>query len=658
MPGPSGLPNTLASYGTELHLVGVNNASHSVDTDSPLVYQGLEAETTCSEQLPDCMAVQADMLQPELPTHECLVDKDPSAAQPCGSLQPAADEASPDTAAGGGIAEPNRSAAQQQAAQQAVPLYQGKVHTGPSDEDASALQPQCPAVLPAAASPHSLSRSKQPAASSGGVANSDATFTHSWQPAITATDGASDAASPVHSQQQAPTYTGVANPDASPMHSQQPETSQTEAVNAPMQRQQPAVISSNLAADEAPPMHSQQPAATPTTAGNDGDAAAAAAAAAADDDADNASSMHAADEDTTVPDSVGHTQPGCRSDSHGQAVHIMSPSTSGHSHMPSDGASLEAALALAALASGEKKPRASDAQGTTAQPAELSTGSRKQWQHQQCDTDRVPLKTIQRTAAVQRQPLKPGWQHSGRAEASWGDKGQRTRTQTHSHQLPRTGRTAMQRSRDAKHTRRLRNKHSNSSKAVGVSHSGVDNDSTAHETEDTSKPSHTSGMPQGSDCVVGTDQPGCNLQGRVTPHTMHDDVRLASEGQGSRPEQAKVQQHLCGTNNVGAAGGGNGGDSNDDDDFKPDVRRQPRSHGSPPKCSRKRARLLQPQACPVDTWPGVRSGAQGSPVGQVLLSWDAMWGCWNQRIITAFSAGKVPLHTWHKSDEQRKVKQK
>lgn len=644
MPGPSGLPNTLASYGAELHSAGLDT-SHSLDTDSPVVYQFLEAETTCSDKLPDCVAVQAGMLHPEVPMHKCPVDKEPSAAQSCGSLQPAADEASQHTGAAGGIAEPNRPAAQQQAAQQALPLHQGKVHTGPSVEGASALQPQCPVLLPAADPQHSLmSRSQQPAASSGGVTTSDAVFTHGQQPAVTAIDGASDAASPVHSQQQATTCTGDANHGASSTHSQQPETSQTKAINAPMLRQQPA--------------------ATPTTVGNDGDAAAAAAA------EDDASSMHAAaEEDITVPDSVGHTQPGCQSDSRRQEMHTGSPSSSGHSHMPSDGASFEAALALAALASGEKRPRSSTAQGTTAQPAELPTGSRKQWQHQQCDTDRVPLKTIQRAAAVQRQPLKPAWQHSSRAEASWGAKGQRKRTQTHPHKPPPTGRTATQRSRDAKHTRRLRNKQANSSTAVGVSHSGLGGDSTADEAEDphpdASKPSNTRGVPLGSAeastqagtsraCAVGTNQPGCNQQGRVTPLNVRSDLRLASEGQGSRPEQAKAQQLQCRTNNGGAAGCGNDGADNDDDDddFKPDVRRQPKSHGSSPRGSRKRARLSQPQACPGDMRPGVWSGAQGSPVGQVLLSWDGMQRCWNQRIITAFDASKVmiPLYTWHLCD--------
>ena len=649
MPGPSGLPNTLASYGAELHSTVQNNGptpdSLNTETDLPFTYQGLEA--ACSDKLPDSVAVK---LHPEAPMQQYLMDKDLSAAQPGVSLQPATAKASQHNGTAGGIAEPDQPAVQQQVAQHNLPPYNGTVQTGPLVEIASAQRPQCPVVLPAVDPSQS---SQQPAAGPICAPNGDASPMYSQQPTVTQAVDANDAASPVRSQQPAASPTGIANHDASPMQSQQPGTSQKDAAKddaSPVHSQQPAVTPTHAADDGAPLIHSQQPASTPITAANDGDDD--------NDDVDGASSpTHAAaDEDTTVPDSVELTQHGRHSDHRRQAVHTKSPSSSEHSHAPSDGASLEAALALAALASGEKRPQAATAQPITANQAEAFTRSRRQRRHQQCDSNRVPLKTIQRSAAVQRQPLKPAWQHSGRAEGTWGAKGQRTRTQNHPHKPPQEGRTAVQRSRDAKLSQKGGNKQASGKTAVGLSHSGLGSDCTADEVDNASKPSQGRGVPPGSTeagtqavsskaQVVGSNLPGHRQRGTMTPRGMHDELKLASELPGSRlaqvSDQANAKQLQLGTNDAEAAGSVNVNDGNDDDDFKPDVRRRPKSHRSSPRGSRKRARLSQPRACPGDTSAEVDSGGEGNPVGQVLLSWDGLQCCWNQRIITAFSASKV-----------------
>ena len=651
MPGPSGLPNTLASYGAELHSAVQNNGpspdSLNTKTGSPLTYQGLEAQAACSAKLPYSVAVK---LRHEMPMQQCLVDKDLSGAQPGVSLQRATAKASQHSGAAGGIAEPDQPAVQQRVAQHTLPLYDGMVQTGPLVDIASAQQSECPAILSAADPSES---SQQPAASPIGAANGDASPMHSQQPTVTQAIDANNAASHVRSQQPVTSLTGVAKHNASAMHSQQPGTSQNNAARddtSLVHSQQPAVTSIHAADDDAPLIHSQQPSSAPITAAND----------AGDDNNDigGASSpmLAAAGEDTTVPDSVGLTQQGRQSDHQRQAVHTQSPSSSKHSHAPADGASLEAALALAALASGEKQPQAATTQPSTANQAERSLVDQRR--HQRCDSNRVPLKTIQRSAAVQRQPLKPAWQHSGRAGATWGAQGQRTRTRTHPHKLSQGGRTAMKRSADAKHTQKGSNKQAYGSKAVGLSHSGLDSDCTVDEVDKTSKPSQKRGVPSGSReagtqavsskaCVVGSNLPGHRQRGTITPRSMHNELQLASEPPGSRlvqvPDQINAQQLQLGTNDAEAAGSGNVDDGNDDDDFKPDVRRRPKSQRSSPRGSRKRARLSQPGACTGDTPAEADSGGEGNPVGQVLLNWDRLQRCWNQRIIIAFSASKVDV---------------
>lgn len=640
MPGPSGLPNTLASYGGGLHSAAQSNdcSPHSLDaeTNAHLTYQSLEAEAACSDKLLDSAAVK---LHPEAPMQQCLMDKHPRAAQSCVSLQPETSKASKHTGAAGSVAEAKEPAFQQQAAQQTLLLCNGKPQAGPMAVDASAQRLQCPVEL-ATADPSQSSQ--QPAASPTVASNGVASARHSQQPMVMQTGGASDAVFPVHGPQPAATPTHV--------HNQQTGTSETHAAKddaSPVHSQQISVTPMHAADDDAPFTLRQHLAATHTTAANDDNG---------DDDnnsVDCATPMHAAaHEDTTVPDSVGLTQHGRHSHHQRQALHIKSPSSSEHSHAPSDNASLEAALALAALASGEKQ--AARAQPSTADHAELSTRSCRQQWHQQCDSSRVPLKTIQRSA-VQRQPLKPAWQHSGRAEASCGAKGQRTRTRMHPHKPPQRGRTAVRHSRDAKHMQRGKDKQASGSQAVGVSHSGLGSDCTEDEVDIASKPSQNRGVPPGSNKasnqavpsraqLVGSKQPGRRQRSKETSKSTHDDLKQASGSSLTQvPEQAHTQQLQLRNDNGEAASNANvdNGNDDDDDDFKPDVRRQPKSHRSSPKGSRNRPRLSQPRACPDSTAAEADSGAKGNPVGQVLLSWDGMQCCWNQRIITAFSASKV-----------------
>lgn len=598
MPGPSGLPNTLASYGAELQSATRNNTSsmHSLEPGSPVSDQCLDAETTCSDKLPECVAVEAGMSHPEVSAQECLIGKHPSAAQPYARLPHPAAKGSPNPDSEGNCAEPGLPVdQQQQSAQAALLLGPDEVQLPSLMEDASGHRPQLVAVLPAADAPPSMTAGLHAAA-----------------------DVATDDVSPRQSQHTAPNLRGVTTV-ASPKHSHQPAVT-------------PAAVTN----DDACSMHSQHAAVDPPGVTSH----------------EAACMQVPAHEDATIPDSVGPTQRSRHTNGQRQATLSKSLTSSQHSQPTSDNASLEAALALAALASGDKHHPAARPQDRNVEKAEVPTRSRRRAAHQQCVTDRVPLRSIQRTAAIQRQPLKPAWQHSGPAEPSWGAKGRRTQP-PNPNKLPHRDKSPMRRNRDARNGPSRGDKQADSSTAVAASGSEAGSQS-ATDQVDTSEQSQGMGAHPGStDCGARV-----SSRGRVRPlgskHTSRKQQGgKASADDGARPwpevhgsgaglmadQQQPQHRSLNGTTvGNGAAAAAADGDGDDDDDFKPDVRRRAKSHQSP-KGSRKRAKLSG--ACPGSPPGEVSAGAHASAVGQVLLSWEDAERCWEQRIITSFDASQV-----------------
>lgn len=628
MPGPSGLPNTLASYGAELQSAMGNSTSsqHSLDPGSPASGR-LEAETTCSDKLPDCVAMEAGMPHPEVSPQPCLISKRFSAAKSCAGLHHPAAKGYPNPGLEGNLAEPAGPVVQEQSAQGAFLLNQDEVQAPPlMIAGASGHRPQLPAVLSAASAPNLVSSSLQAAED---VASGDAVPTHSQHTAANPPVGASTA-SPTH--QLAVMPAGVANETAASMHSQHAAAAPPGATNVapPTHSHSGAATTAGAADDSAPSMHRQltPPDVTP----------------------DTSCMLMPADEDTTIPDSACPMQHGCHTDNQCQAMLTKPPASSHHSQPTSDNASLEAALALAALASGEKRPPAARPQDCAAEKAEVPTGRGRQRPHQQCASDRAPLRTIQRGAAIQRRPLKPAWQHSGRAEPSWDGKGQRTRP-LHPSKLSHRVRTPTRRNRDAKNAHSGDSKQGNSGTAVAVGGSEAGSQC-ASDQIDASKQSQSTGVPPASMNVgaqassrgrmipLSSKPTGRRQHGGVTKDCAEDETRLGPEVRG---KQMAVQQQLQHTRLDGDALGKDiaAADGDDDDDFKPDVRRRPKSHQSP-KGSGKRAKQLPlPGAGPGSALGEVGAGAHANAVGQVLLSWDEAQRCWQHRIITACNANQV-----------------
>lgn len=631
MPGPSGLPNTLALYGAELQsaMGHITSSQHSLDPGSP-ASDHLEAETTCSDKLPDCVALEAGTSHPEVSPQRCLIGKRSSAAKSCAGLHRSTAEGYSNPGLEGDLAEPARPFVQEQAAQGALLLNQDEVQAPPlMPDNASGDRPQLSVVLPAASPPNLVSGSLQAAAD---VASGDAVPAHSQH--TTNSPGGIITASPTH--QLAVLPAGAANDMAASIHSQ------------------PAAAAPPGAPSVAPPTHSHLWAATAAHAADDTGVSMHRQLTPPGVTDDTSCMLTPAHDDSTIPDSAGPMQHSRHTDSQRRAMLTKPPTSSHHSQAASDDASLEAALA-----SGEKRPPASRPQDCAAEKLEQPTGCRRRHPYQQCANDRAPLRTIQRGSAIQRQPLKPAWQHLGRAEPSWGSKGQRTRP-LHPNKLSRRVRTPTQRNRDATNAHSGDIKQGDSSTAVAASSSEAGSQCAADQI-DASKQSKSTGVTPASMDVgaqassrgrmipLGSKPTGRRQHGRVTKDCSPDETRLGPEMHG---KQTAVPHQLQHTRLDGdAIGSGSVAAAADDDDFKPDVRRRPRSHQSPKGSGKRAKQLLLPGAGEVV------SGALANAVGQVLLSWDDAQHCWQHRIITACNANQVSrfIYLDHTHDDAKTV---
>ena len=377
------------------------------------------------------------------------------------------------------------------------------------------------------------------------------------------------------------------------------------------------------------------------------------------------SPMQAPFEDSLVlPDSAGPTQH-AQSPSKQQPVALkqacISPKPSQNT---SDTASLEAAQALAILASGGKQPDTEllDASLSDAGESKLVLGEcrQQQTQHKQCDSSHSPFKVIQRTAAVQRQPLKPEWQHSGRVTAGWGARGQRTHAQKT--KLPQRGKTGKKQEQvsqadvglsseiqatdvdnssrqgqgsqsltdtNGSQTRGDRQMHTSSNLATSSQTAAGSKQAAQHAANSSEQgvvgnkagsSKGTTGSKPADECRPAQDKPLKRSASQSQPHEQKSPVKHAG---------ASTQQQLS--------------RDSDDDDFKPDMRRRPRGHQSP-QGIRKKARLSAEKATDGASADKAQM-AQTNPTGQVLLRWDSASQQWDHQIITAFSASKVNAST-------------
>ena len=370
----------------------------------------------------------------------------------------------------------------------------------------------------------------------------------------------------------------------------------------------------------------------------------------------------AVQEGLVLPDSAGPSQQG-QLDAELQGTGRTAPASPVPNHVTSDSASLEAALALAALASGEKRPHSAEPATSFSSAAQPVEGRRRRKaQHSQCQGSRMPLNAIQRTAAVQRQPLKPAWQHSGRVTAGWGAKGQRTRSQ-HG-KLPQGARTGKQQqaSTHAKMASEVQAAKANGDSQLGhhgkviVSNTFADSSLSGSKTLADKQPHASSKLARSSQ--TATDSKGnvghAATSSRIAPTSIHaasNDPTISSKHAGANKmpvEMAGTSQSMSQSqphgNNCAKPGGACAQqadrDSDDDDDFKPDVRRRPRSLQQSPQGSRKKAKLSAAKALD-DAVAEAEHSDQTKPIGQALLHWNPASQEWDHQIITAFDASKV-----------------
>ena len=357
------------------------------------------------------------------------------------------------------------------------------------------------------------------------------------------------------------------------------------------------------------------------------------------DAVDDTSPVHEPEE-MVLPDSVGPTQHGQQSVSRCQAAPTNPPSSPNHSQLTS--ASLEAAYVLAALASGEKRLTV----GSTADRPELAARGHRQCQHKQCPSNRAPLQTIQRTADVQRQPLKPAWQHSGKAGTSWGAKSRRTRAQ--GKDLSRTGNISKTCGRAAKqgsgHAAAKSTQAHASPDALSSEHAGHELVPAAgKQTLASASSKQVEGTGAAADSIdddtraltnqpklPGSKQSAPKQVGKLKAHEMSQPASLLHD---SKTNAQDLQENVHCPSAAAAV-------ADNDDDFKPNIRRRAKSHQSP-KGSRQKAKLSLSDT-PLSSPPEeLGSATHAKPLGQVLLSWDAAHRHWDQHIITAFNASKV-----------------
>ena len=402
--------------------------------------------------------------------------------------------------------------------------------------------------------------------------------------------------------------------------------------------------------------------------------------------ADDASPLRPAIcEETVLPDSVGPTQQGRPAASMHEPGESQMPSSARTSQTGSEDAALQAVLGLTALASGDKRLNAATADASAAD--EPASGRRPRL-HKQCDSNRAPLKTIQRGAAVQRQPLKPAWQCSGRGQPHWGATGRRNRLKGNSpkgKRLSDRGNNATQRHKSAQRTQGqdrqqaaldialtaarpdavcvAHNKACAGSKQAEAEqpethkaeqpkaeHAEVQQskaeqagaEQTEAEQRETERagpePTEAEQIAAGTTCCShatgniksqpesGSKQPADKQPGRARP-------QAASQRQTSKlaaPVNKTAQQKA-----VGHA------INDDDDDFKPVIQRRSKMNQSPKDGSKKRAKLAMSETPPSTSLAEFGPIAHADPVGQMLLTWNAAKNHWDRRFVTAFDASKV-----------------
>ena len=344
------------------------------------------------------------------------------------------------------------------------------------------------------------------------------------------------------------------------------------------------------------------------------------------------SPLQVADQESLVlPDSAGASQQARTSN--GQQPELPeAPASTAASQITSESASLEAVLALAALATGERGLN-TEQTAASLQQSESPAHERRDRpaQQKQCKSSQMPLKAIQRTAAVQRQPLKPAWQHSSKVTAGWGSKGQRTRAQKAT--FPQKGRKSKQQQQGSQvadtgtqalacqvdDDQGLCSKDNTSSKFARTSQAAIGSQQEAGHAGSSSK--------QASAACLKADS---SEQAEANKAAQGDELTGAGQSEMHqpplKPEAGAAQQ-----------------DSDDDaDDFKPDIRRRPRARQSP-QGSRKRARVSAekaPSSAPIQQEQDAQAD---EPIGQALLQWNDANQQWDHEIITGFSANKVKV---------------
>ncbi len=347
------------------------------------------------------------------------------------------------------------------------------------------------------------------------------------------------------------------------------------------------------------------------------------------------SPLQVADQESLVlPDSAGPSPQAQTSDKQ-QPELPEAPASAVASPITSENASLEAAVALAALATGERGLNTAQT-AASLQQSESPAHERRHRpaQQKQCKSSRMPLKAIQRTAAVQRQPLKPAWQHSSKVTAGWGSKGQRTRSQKAT--FPQKGRKSKQQQQGSQaadtgtkalvsqvdEDQRLRSKDNTGGKFARTSQAAIGSQQEAGHTGSSSK--------QASAACLNADS------------SEKAEANKAAHGDEVADAGGQSQSVLCQSPSKPEAGAAQQDSDDDADDFKPDIRRRPRARQSP-QGSRKRARVSAekvPSSVPIQQEQDAQAD---EPIGQALLRWDDANQQWNHEIITGFSANKVKV---------------
>ena len=405
-----------------------------------------------------------------------------------------------------------------------------------------------------------------------------------------------------------------------------------------------------------------------------------------------------------LPDSAGLSQQ-APFRQHQPALDAVSDSSQPSPPVP-DSDSIEAALALASLAAaaaaGQDTPGSkADAAHEAQQAEKVQGGHQGERSHKHCNSNRMPLRVVQKTAAVQRQPLKPAWQNPGKAGASWGAKARRTGIHRdkpchrNRHANSSDGKSSPM-DEDLQHHDH-QGTTSLSCKTTGSGHLGW-SDSDRH-TAVSAANGNNSG-PAGSETgiagskagiagklpAVSTEFAAPSRGGRnataetLSPHGQQQRQQqrqqqqqqralpksgiastglalqqqqqrtspksgIASTGLAQQQQQSSSPKHGIAAARVAQQACSKDNSSSnaaDDDDFKPDVRRRARGPNSPHCSSRKRAKLsAEKLPCGAEQQAHTGQNNAVDVVGQALLCWNARRQQWDQKIIRSCGDSKV-----------------